>query len=166
MCRQQEVHQRSTHPDRKHLQYPQEVRQPIRNRRQHRDRRLPGARRRGTPTVPNVDGDNDLCGRAWKIRRGTCHLFSIEILRLSSVRTPSQGPLRLHFPQEMPEQKICGRLQVPNLEGRRRGTKKGLHPGARRYVPRRRRRTRLQFTDATRGRDQHHRLCRQQSRTR
>ena len=34
MCRQQEVYQRSTHLDRKHLWYPQEVRQPIRNRRQ------------------------------------------------------------------------------------------------------------------------------------
>ena len=44
MCRQQEVNQGSTHPDREHLRHPQEVRQPIRNRRQPRARRLPGTR--------------------------------------------------------------------------------------------------------------------------
>ena len=56
MCRQQEVNQRSTHPDREHLRHPQEVRQPIQNRRQPRTRRLSGARRRGAPTVPMLMG--------------------------------------------------------------------------------------------------------------
>ena len=166
MCRQQEVHQKSTHPDREHLRHPQELRQPIRNRQQPRARRLLGARRRGTPTIPNGDGDTDLGGWACKIRRGTCHFFSIKILHLSSRRTPSQGPSRLQFTQETPKQKIHARLQGPNLGGRRRGTRKGLHEGARRSVPRRRQITRRKSNDATRGRYQHHRLLRQQSRTR
>ena len=158
MCRQIEVQQRSTHLYQEHLCHPQEVRQPIRNRRQSRARRLSGAWRRGTPTVPNVDGDTDLVGRAWKILRGTCHLFSIEILRLSLIRTPSQVPSRLRLPQETPKQKIGGQLQVPDLEGRRRGTMKGLHAGARRPVSRRRRITRRRSTNATHGRDQYHSL--------